>query len=204
MEGPSPGRARVTLMLPHGKRNVNKLWKSWCVVPNISWTQEAIAWYQGMLIIILKGEGSATGLTSCPNRTYLLRISFISEWTVSFHFQNKQVPTSRDQKSPVHDNSPLELRWVFPSGTQYIWRQTNELNKDHVMSNNISSLRIVGEVCDILKMSVLYLISNPSIEKLSSTARNILKILNTSQLLVSSFHYFFAKTLKPSALNCKL
>ena len=69
---------------------------------------------QGKLTLILKGEGSLTGLTSCPYRIYWLGISCISACKVFFQHQNNLVQTSKDRRSAVPDPSPFRIKVSVP------------------------------------------------------------------------------------------
>ena len=64
---------------------------------------------QGTLTLILKGEGSLSGLTSCPYRIYWLGISCISACKVFFQHQNNLVQTSKDRRPAIRDPSPFRI-----------------------------------------------------------------------------------------------
>ena len=85
--------------------------KEVCVFMHEIDTREVrVALDQGMPPLILKGEGSLTGLTSCPYRIYLLGISCISACKVSFQHQNSLVQTSKDRRTAYVILPPSVLR----------------------------------------------------------------------------------------------
>ena len=70
---------------------------------------------QGTLNLVLNGELSLSGLTSCPQRLRLLGISWNSACNTFFlHFQYNLVQTSKDRMSGVHYTSPSEIWRSYP------------------------------------------------------------------------------------------
>ena len=61
-----------------------------------------------------EGEGSLTGLASCPYRIYLLGVSCISACKVFIQPQNNLVQTSKARRSAVRDPSPFRIKVRVP------------------------------------------------------------------------------------------
>ena len=65
---------------------------------------------QGTLILILKGDGSVTDLTSCPYRIYLIGIRRFYACNIFFPFWNNLVQTCWDRRSVVRNTYSFRIK----------------------------------------------------------------------------------------------